>query len=592
VTAVFRALTALNLSPVDHGSRRATFTCPLCRATGAALSDGSLECSTCDGRELMASMLALADGLQDSTQRSALSAALYRAKNGMGGKPSIVLGLDLDSILDAATTAITSKDIYQRSGQLVDIVRAATSDDGIVRPEGTPRIRITPREHLRVVLGRAADWYTEDNNGNRKQVSPPMAVARDLITLGQWPGVRPLNGVVDYPLLRPDGSVVIYPGYDLQTGFIFEPTFLVDVPEMPTREQATQAAALLLERTVDFPFVDEANRSAWLAALLTPLARPAIDGPVPMTLIDANNRGVGKTMLADLIGTIVLGRALPRRSVPGDSEEWRKVMTAIGTAADPIILLDNVTSTLRSDVLDMVLTGEAFRDRLLGKNEEVVSIIKTAFMATANNAQISPDLVRRSLHIRLESRDARPELRTGFRWPRLLEDARSDRPMLLNAAMTILRGYAAAGWPDVPMAAMGSYAAWSRVVRASLVWAGLADPARTQEALRDNGDDESVSSEMLVSALRSVFGPDEFSASRVLAMAESNGDMREAVLSVADDRGRLPSVRHLGAVFKKMRGRNLNGFALMTAGKSNKGALWFIENLSQPGDERLVFRDT
>ena len=48
------------------------------------------------------------------------------------------------------------------------------------------------------------------------------------------------------------------------------------------------AAIALSDVVCDFPFKSDAHRSAWIASLLTPLARYAFTGPAPLFLMDAN----------------------------------------------------------------------------------------------------------------------------------------------------------------------------------------------------------------------------------------------------------------------------------------------------------------
>ena len=139
------------------------------------------------------------------------------------------------------------------------------------------------------------------------------------------------------------------------------------------------------------------------------LARTAINGPVPLTLIDANARGAGKGLLAELIGQIVLGSSLPIRTAPETQEEWRKALFAIVLAGDPIVLIDNVTRMLRSSAFDAVLTSTTYSDRVLGVTQERRIPVRACFVVTANNANLSPDLVRRSIHCRLDSPVERPE---------------------------------------------------------------------------------------------------------------------------------------------------------------------------------------
>jgi len=54
-----------------------------------------------------------------------------------------------------------------------------------------------------------------------------------------------------------------------------------------------------------------------------------------MLIVDANDRGSGKTLLCDTIGAILNGQKLSRRGVPESEEEWGKVMLGIGIGAYP-----------------------------------------------------------------------------------------------------------------------------------------------------------------------------------------------------------------------------------------------------------------
>ena len=80
----------------------------------------------------------------------------------------------------------------------------------------------------------------------------------------------------------------------------------------------------LLDVVCDFPFAADTHKSAWLAGLLTALSRRAFAGPAPLFLVDANTRGSGKSMLTDVISTILTGRDMPRLSNPSDDDEARR----------------------------------------------------------------------------------------------------------------------------------------------------------------------------------------------------------------------------------------------------------------------------
>jgi len=293
------------------------------------------------------------------------------------------------------------------------------------------------------------------------------------------------------------------------------------VLDEPSQDDARAALAVLEDLVSDFPFETPAHRTAWIAMLLTVPARPAIDGPTPLGLLEATTRGAGKTLLADLIAWIVTGAEAPRRVAPKTKEEWDKVLFSILLAGDPLVLFDNVTNMLVSDALDAVLTGTVFAQRLLGVSEDRRVAIRTMFLASANNARLSTDLVRRSIGCRLAPDVERPEARTGFRHDDLLAHARANRGLYLSAALTILRAYAAAGRPPVGARKMGSYSAWCHVVRDALVWAGSLDPASTQDALRESADVEGDEVRELLAAWHGLLGSGPTTVAELLKAAHS-----------------------------------------------------------------------
>src|SRR5262249_39567252 len=98
------------------------------------------------------------------------------------------------------------------------------------------------------------------------------------------------------------------------------------------------------------------------------------------------------------------------------------------------------------------------------------------------------DIMRRTIPCRLVPDVERPEERTGFKYPRLMQHARENRPRLVAAALTILRAYAAADRPDQRLTPLGSYESWSDVVRSAVFWATGVDPCGAREDLRATDD--------------------------------------------------------------------------------------------------------
>lgn len=498
-------------------------------------------------------------------------------------------------VANATIAALSKLELFQRGGGLVDIVRDPENGEGdVVLPTGEPRVRITPYTRIHELCTVACAFQAKrmnkvTNSYFWSEVDPPDRVVRTVIERGEWAHIRPLDAMVSWPVLRPDGSVFDGLGYDARTRCYATKSVGIDLPPCITPAHVKAALEAFDDVLCDFPFERPEHKSAWLAALLSVLARPAIRGPIPMLIVDANDRGSGKTLLCDTIGAILTGHKLPRRGVPESEEEWGKVLLGIGIGCYPVVLLDNVTGMLRSAKLDMVLTGEVYQDRVLGVNVEMRVPIKTQFIASSNNAAVSTDLIRRSLHCRLVCDQERPEQRTGFRY--LLPEAAAEpkmRKRLLEAAFTILVGYEQTGREKTKARPLGSYEAWSSRVQAALVWAGLPDPVATQDELREQADTEH---ELLAPLLRAWF---EMYGSSPCTVATALDDAREqssnqygkanpravALLAAFDGlamAGKRATSQSIGYRIRSWKNKWLNSLCFCLDGESGGARRWYVK---------------
>jgi hypothetical protein len=171
-------------------------------------------------------------------------------------------------------------------------------------------------------------------------------------------------------------------------------------------------------------------------------------GPMPLFLLDAAQRGTGKTLLNDLVHTIWTGEPAPLSDLPLNAEEQRKQLTTHLIRGPASVVFDNI-SLLQGNAIDRAVTGHTWTDRILGKNEDVTVPIRTIFSATGNNVTLGGDMVRRVLLIRLESQEENPSQRADFRrdeselrlW---VQDHRAD---LVSACIAIIQHGLAHGTP-------------------------------------------------------------------------------------------------------------------------------------------------
>lgn len=498
-------------------------------------------------------------------------------------RPVVYVRPEAVEVVNEALAALSSvPGVYQRAGILVHVVRDPAKPKGIRRPAGAPRIAEVREPRMLELLSGAALWVGR----TRQQSLPPSWAVKAALARGEWPGIPPLTGVVETPVLRADGSVVTLPGYDTATGLFYAPPAGLDLmlPENPTRQDAERAGRELLDVVADFPFAGNADRAAWLASTITPLCRFAIGGPVPLFLIDGNTRGCGKSLLADVTGLIAAGRDMTRMAPPEKDEEMRKRITALALAGDPMVLIDNVVSSFGWASLDAALTGQSWDDRILGQSKTTGRLdLASIWYATGNNIILAADVVRRVLHIRLETTDENPEERTGFRHPDLRAYVVAERPRLLGAVLTILRAYSIAGCPSQGLAAWGSFEAWSGLVRGALAWAGVGDPAASRREFMAQADRDKAVLHALLVGLHDLDPTDRgFTTADVLKALpqppppeeeEARRALRWAVTELAGD---PPRARTLGKRFQHLQRRVIDGRCLDRAGDTSAGARWRV----------------
>jgi hypothetical protein len=382
---------------------------------------------------------------------------------------AIEVTTELHTVADAALTAIAPR-VFARNGVLCEVV---TGQSTFIHDLAPARIQD--------LMSASAKWVRNDDKGVVSQAAP-LNVATILHARREHSGVRVLEAVTTAPVFLADGSLLTERGYNEPSRLFLEPALNVDVPESPTLAAAKHAVVVLRDLVCDYNFAEDADFSAWLAGVLSPLVRSAIgNAPAPMFLVTASNRGAGKTKLAQLAAIIATGGKVGVGTYsPKDPSEWGKKLTAYVRGAEPVVILDNLPAEIGDEALDRLLTSSTWKDRVLGVSEAPPMPIVSTFWGTGNNTEARSDTVRRVLPIRLEVKTERPEDRDDFVRSELEPFAQEYAATYLGAALTILRAWHCAGRPRLQLPVFASYETWSSVVRQALVWAGCADPFLTQ----------------------------------------------------------------------------------------------------------------
>jgi hypothetical protein len=526
-------------------------------------------------------------------------------------RPVIFVTTEEAEVNDQAVKVLAgSPGLYQRNFRLVVVARDSKPKHGadIRRAEGTPVIRPVQAAKLREDLTRIIRWqaFKSDRNGKAKVVNahPPAWCVAAILAREEWPDIPYLLGVVEAPTLRVDGSILDKPGYDPRTALLYIPngTF-PSVPANPSRDDARTAADSLFGLVKDFPF-KKGHQAAWLAALLTPLARFLIDGACPLFLFEANTSAAGKSKLCDLIGVIITGREMTRTGYYHDPVEMDKQITATALAGDRVVFLDNITNggELGNSALDRALTGRTYRGRVLGKLEMTPDLdLICVFYATGNNLSVCGDTPRRVLPTRLESTLEHPEERDDFTIKGcscgcqgdLIDHARRDRGRLYVVALTILRAYIQAGKPPQSLKPM-DFPAWSSLIRNAVYWATGLDPAVGRADLRkaDSHHEHcaafveawsAIQTEGKVKALTTADVVKELTAGNLSAGYQT---MRAAISDLWPKLkpGDIPSSGTIGNTIGAIRDKPFGSLKFQEAGEEHRRKLWSVVPVSPRGE--------
>ena len=478
-----------------------------------------------------------------------------------GGLPTIIIsGRQLRDISDDTLAALRRANdasdppqIYVRGAQLTRVRR----DE-----DGGPITEPLTEAAIRGQMGRAANFFRLGRQGCELPALPPLAVSKDILALDGWPGCPALTGLVEAPVLRPDGSVLVKPGYDPATRLLHVPALslrLPPIPEHPTPEEVQRAVDCVLDLLVDFPFVNEASRANCFALFLTIVLRPAIDGCVPLVLLDKPSPGTGASLITTLVGQIAAGRA-GMLSAPQSDEEWRKMITSALLKGGAVQIIDNVEGELRSPSLAKALTLRLWEDRELGGNRIVRLPQYAIWMATGNNLSIGGDLPRRCCWVRMNAGVEKPWLRPrdSFTHPDLEGYAKTHRGDILAALLTICRGWVAAGRPKTKVRTLGGFDEWAETLGSVLDFAGVQGFLGNLDELYDQADSEGSDWQVFLTVLREVFAGGSFTVADIVNRAHLYGDespLRGAVPSELQDAlaGRGSFAKKLGKALSRRR---------------------------------------
>lgn len=487
----------------------------------------------------------------------------------------------LDAMEDAFSTA-KSLHLFRYASRLARVYQAdEQSDSNVKRPAGAIMVHPVESAHLAELATRAA--LHEKWDSRRSKYTPidcPRRVADAFLARGHWPTLPDLVGFIEAPTITEDGRYIDQPGYDSASGLFCAFTSIKGYsrpPKSPTKEQAKKAVDEIWRLFESFPFVDETDRVAMLAGLITSILRRLLPA-APLFGITAPTPGTGKTLLCETLAIVATTRRASVLSLGHDDAETEKRLTGVLLAGDAVISVDNIERPLKGDLLCQVATQQYVRLRPLGGSGMLNVPTHSLIVATGNNLGIVGDLKRRVVMVRLDAKTERPEHRTFDRDH--LATVTAKRGAIISQCLTVVAAYLSAGSPKIDgLHGFGGFEKWDMMVRRPLIWLGLPDPLVTSEELRA-ADPDMEGMRLVYSAWFDAFGSNAVTVAEVVSSASSvgqsaNDDLRDALQLVCAEKA---NARRLGGWLRSHKERIIDNLQLKQAGMDGhkKVAKWMV----------------
>ena len=436
--------------------------------------------------------------------------------------------------------------IYQKNGRLVRVKFM----------EERAQMDYFTKDTLAVTLNEYADFYKarETKEGVFfTSMEPPLYLAKGILYAPRH-HVPSLDFISASPLFAPDGSVAMEQGYNPKVKaylHLADDLKVTDAEIDPTPENVEKSKTLIEEMIAEFPFEGEASRENAISLLLLPFLRPLINAEIPLYVCDSSDPGTGKGLLIDSLLTPYLShRPISNSEITGD--EWRKQLTTLLEHNPDVIYFDNA-HTLDSTALASALTKGFWQDRRLGKNELVTSEIRAIFVANGNNVDISGEITRRVVWIRMVPNTEDPEERE-FRIADLRQWVADHRRELIIAALTLINNWVKGGMREGELR-LGSFERWAAIMSGVMTANGYDQFMTNIPQLKSRVDKNRSAMREFVTAWHNEHGTHEVTASQLfrLASMECDEDSGEEVgqgilseqLTSNTRRGRANQLRNL-----------------------------------------------
>jgi hypothetical protein len=428
---------------------------------------------------------------------------------------------------------------------------------------------------------------TKDGDEIVKSVLLPPRVASVALSKTRW-NLPVLKGISSVPLLLPDGTFQIRPGFHEKTGYFYEPRHILpEVPTNPTDEQLREARTLIIDQLLaDFPWQSPSDRASYLAALFFAPLRVLVTDPMPVLMLSATNPGSGKSLLVTILESLY---GVGKSTWATDNAEMGKIITSVLTGnANPVIVFDNLPNghTVRFPVMSELATAHTWSARILGQSRMASVPNGRLWIVNGNGLSTGDDMARRVIWSVLDP-EVRPDLRDpkNFKLGDLDQWLPDNADRVLHAVLVVLAGWAAKGMPRSSHS-IASFGKWPSVLGGILQYLGVDGWLDNREGHMQDGDEDAIEWGAFLAQWQERFGAQEVTSKELLEAANGYGGEPLAEAFPRDHGRYMPSVKQLGKWLKARDGRHFGEYRIRhRVDKKRKVNMWWVECSSTTSPE-------
>jgi len=414
-------------------------------------------------------------------------------------------------------------DVYDQRGTLVRWDAAA---DG-----GRGALVVLDADRLADYCADRIETVKVSRSGDARSVLLPRRMAQALART-EGAGLRPLQGVSRWPLVRPDGTVTRGAGYDPDTRFIIAADDVKPVPNRPTSADVDTARATLRRLFGGFPYASRdrdggdlgADYAHTIGLYLSPLLRTFLptEARSPLHVVTATGPGSGKSYIStEGIEAVFSTRRMAAEQ--SDRELQKTLVAALESQADAaVIAFDNFPTggQVTGAAFARWVTEPKISGRVIGTGRTPTFTNTYTWVVNGNRIRLGGDMARRTVVISLESDADDP---SAVEHPfDFLEEISARRGDVLWALLTLVRNWTALPAEARPVRAvqLGQFSQWMTTVASILDHAGIVDFNANRSAVMTEADEMSADYGRFYGAVLDLLGGGWLRAMQICGRAE------------------------------------------------------------------------